>query len=120
MTSVDARYSTQRNEGFHSLKAHMARKDICWGYVWEAEVAIAILKMNEPNYWAELILRAVGLIGYCISTPVMISNGLRWIWIKRIKNRRKQLTDASKRRRTRAIQRASDAGKSSGYDHAHD
>ena len=82
-------------------------------------MAIAILKMNEPNYWAELILRGLGLMGYCMSTPVMMSNGLRWIWIKKIKNRRKQLTNASKRKRTRAIQRASDAGKSSGYFFAH-
>ena len=32
--NVGARYSTQRNEGFHSLKAQMARQDICWGYRW--------------------------------------------------------------------------------------
>ena len=27
VTNVDARYSARRNEGFHRVKAHMARKD---------------------------------------------------------------------------------------------
>ena len=27
VTNVDARYSAQRNEGFHSVKVHMARRD---------------------------------------------------------------------------------------------
>ena len=85
-------YSTQRNEVFHSLKAQMARKDIYWGYLWKARVAIAILKVNEPQYWIELIMRGLGLLGSSISTPVMIGNGLRWIRIKNIKSRRKQLT----------------------------
>ena len=119
MTSVDARYSTQRNEGFHSFKAQMARKDICWGYVWEARVAIAILRVNESHYWIELIMRGFGLLRSSTSTPVMISNGLRWIRINNIKSRRKQLMDALRRRRAKAIQRASDAGKGSGYDYTH-
>ena len=28
VTNVDARYSAQRNEGFHSVRVQMARKDI--------------------------------------------------------------------------------------------
>ena len=67
VTNVDARYSTQRNEGFHSMKAQMARKDICWGYVWEARVAIAILKVNDPHYWIKLIMRGLVLLGSSIS-----------------------------------------------------
>ena len=82
-------------------------------------MAIAILKVNEPRFWIELIMQGLGLAGYTVSTPVMISNGFRWLWIKRIKSRRKQLRDLQKRKRTRAIQRASDIGKSSGYDFTH-
>ena len=82
-------------------------------------MAIAILKVNEPQYWIELIMRGLGLLGSSISTPVMIGNGLRWIRIKNIKSRRKQLMDARRRRRAKAIQRASDTGKGSGYDFAH-
>ena len=116
VTNVDARYSTERNEGFHSLKDQMARRDICWVSGWKVRMAIAILKVNEPHYWIELIIRGLGLLGHSISTPVMLSNGLQWIWIKNIKSRRKQLTDAQRKKRAKATQQASDAGKGSGYD----
>ena len=79
-------------------------------------MAIAILKVNEPHYWIELMMRAMGFLGHSVSTPVMLINGFRWIQIKSIKCWRKQLLDARKRRRAKAIQRASDDGKGSGYD----
>ena len=82
-------------------------------------VAIAILKVNEPHYWIELIMRGSGLLGSSISTPVVIGSGLRWIQIRSIKSKRKQLTDVRRRRRAKAMQMAGDAGNGSGYGFTH-
>ena len=97
----------------------MARKDICWGWRWNVGVAIAILKVSEPHSWTELIMRGFGLLGSSMSTPVMVCNGLRRIRIKSIKSGQKQLMDARRRRRGKAIRRANDAGRGSSHDFAH-
>ena len=64
-------------------------------------------------------MRGFGLLRHGISTSVMVCNGLRWIRIKNIKSRRRQLTDARRRGRLKAMQGRGDAGKGSGYDSAH-
>ena len=88
--NVDARYSTQRNEGFHRVKAQMARRNICWDYGWKNRVVSAILKVNEPHYWIDLITQDFGLLESSMSTPAIAHSGLGWIWIKNIKSGRKQ------------------------------
>ena len=108
-----------KNEGFHSVKAQMARKDVCWGGGWNVRVATAILKVNEPNCWIESIIRGLGLLRHVISTPIMIYNGLRWVGIKNIKGNAKRSRDARRKKQAKAKPRASDAGKGSGYDFRH-
>ena len=50
---------------------------------------------------------------------VMGNSGLRWTWIKNIKSKKKQLTWGRRRKRAKAIHRASDAERGSGYDSTH-
>ena len=79
VTNVGLRYSTQRNEGFRSVKAQIAHRDICWGHGWKGRVAVAVFKVNEPHYWIELIMQGFGLLGSSISTQVMVCSGVLWM-----------------------------------------
>ena len=66
-----------------------------------------------------VIVRGCGLLGSSKRIRVVEGSGLRWMWIKNVKSEREQLTWARRRKRAKAIQRASDAGRGSGYNFTH-
>ena len=119
LRNVNPKYTTQINEALHGVKAKMARKDVAWGGGWRIRMALAVLKVNEPTYWIELILRSVGLGIHLGSLAKGIKALLEWIEIKKIKGKRKLEVDRIKRNRARALQIKSDRSKSSGYDFKH-
>ena len=72
VTKVDMRYSTQKNEAFHSMKTHFADKNTAWGKSWSARIALSILKYNEPENYIFILIRMLSLPAFPIALKQMI------------------------------------------------
>lgn len=55
VTKVDHKFTSQANEGFHSVKGILAPKSLAWGTSWVGRMAIAVLRTNEPDIYLQLI-----------------------------------------------------------------
>ena len=116
---VDIRYNTQNNEGFHNLKRILDPKTLSWGGSFEARMAIAVLRLNEPDLYIELLSKAIGLGTHAVSASSALVNFIKMRNIKKKKNKKqiehqKKLMWVNRRKQQR-----DDNNGNSGYDFGH-
>lgn len=115
VTKVDQKFTSQANEGFHSIKAILAPKSLAWGTSWIGRMAVAVLRTNEPDLYLNLIKSALNLPVFISATARMIKSLARM----RQRKRRYDMIQAKRkntlRNKARAQQIKDDNDPSAGY-----
>ena len=117
--NVNHNYNTQLNEGFHFLKTELASKSISWSKSYNARMAIAVLRFNEPDTYFEILESALQ-IGIAIGSQYYsFYAAIKWIRLKRIKTESQKKRSQKRKTLQRYQQIKDDGDPNSGYDFSH-